>query len=244
MFYSFSKEGDVLMTLRSSLFIFALVLSGCSITQVATQGFSEIPDGARVAIVRPDIKYYRVTAGGVPEPAPDWTESARQKFDVALADYVAQHGMDISSPKEEDIGDQLFEFTRLHSAVGTTIQTNHFGLTKMPTKRIGKTRDYRFDWSLGEGMSDLGLEADYALFVYYRDYQASGGRVGMAILAAALNVALYVGHQGGFTSLVDLKTGKVVWYNNVAASAGDLRTDGGAKKIVGQLFEGLNPEQI
>ena len=88
------------------------------------------------------------------------------------------------------------------------------------------------------------LEADYALFVYYRDYQASGGRVGMAILAAALNVALYAGHQGGFTSLVDLKTGKVVWYNNVAASAGDLRTDGGAKKIVGQLFEGLNPEQI
>jgi hypothetical protein len=231
--------------MRLNLFIFALAMSGCSSTQQATQGFSEIPEGARVAIVRPDVKYYRVTAGGVPESAPDWTESARQKFDVALADYVAQNSMDISSPKEEDISDQLFEFTRLHSAVGTTIQTNHFGLTKMPTKRIGTTRDYRFDWSLGEGMSDLGLESDYVLFVYYRDYQASGGRVGMTILAAALNVALYVGRrQGGFASLVDLKTGKVVWYNNVEAAAGDLRSDAGAKKIVGQLFKGLNPQQI
>jgi hypothetical protein len=114
----------------------------------------------------------------------------------------------------------------------------------MPTKRIGKSRDYRFDWSLGEVMSDLGLDADYALFIYYRDYQASGGRVAMAILGAALNVALYVGHQGGFASLVDLQTGKVVWYNNVAASTGDLRTDTGAEKVVGQLFEGLNSERI
>lgn len=244
MLYFYSRERGMVMTSRLGLFIIAVAVSGCSITQVATQGFSEIPDDARIAIVRPDIKYYRVTAGGVPEPAPDWTEAARQQFDAALADYVSQNRMNISSPKEEDIDDQLFEFTRLHTAVGTTIQSNHFGLTKMPTKRIGKSRDYRFDWSLGEGMSDLGLDADYALFIYYRDYQASGGRVAMAILGAALNVALYVGHQGGFASLVDLQTGKVVWYNNVAASTGDLRTDTGAEKVVGQLFEGLNSERI
>lgn len=92
-------------------------MGGCSITRVATQGFSEIPDGARVAVVRPGITYYRVTVGGVPEPAPDWTESARQRFDAALVDYVAEHNMACSSPKEEDISDQLLEFTRLHSAV-------------------------------------------------------------------------------------------------------------------------------
>ena len=65
----------------------------------------------------------------------------------------------------------------------------------------------------------------------------------MAILAAALSVPVYFGHQGGFASLVELKTGNIVWYNNVPAATGDLRTDVGAEKIVGQLFKGLNPEQ-
>lgn len=232
------------MAIRFRVFIVvAAVMSGCSVTQVATQGFSALPDSARVAIVQPDIKYYRITAGGVSEAAPDWTETARQKFDLALAAYVAQNAMNISAPDAENIGDTLFEFTRLHAAVGATIQHHHFGPTKMPSKRIGRSQDYTFDWSLGEGMSALGLEADYALFIYYRDYQASGGRVGMAILAAALNVPLYLGHQGGFASLVDLQTGNVVWYNNVPAAAGDLRTDTGAQRVVGQLFAGLNPEQ-
>jgi hypothetical protein len=237
------KRLETKMTIRLSLLVVVGMMSGCSITQVATQGFSEVPDGARVAIVRPDIKFYLVSTGGVPEPEPDWTAAAREKFDVALANYVALHNMKISSPAEEQISDTLFEYTRLHSAVGTTIQENHFGCTKLPSKRIGRGRDYEFDWSLGKGMSELGLDADYALFVHYQDYQASGGRVGMAILAAALSVPVYFGHQGGFASLVELKTGNIVWYNNVPAATGDLRTDVGAEKIVGQLFKGLNPEQ-
>ena len=128
------------MAIRFRVFIVvAAVMSGCSVTQVATQGFSALPDSARVAIVQPDIKHYRITAGGVSEAAPDWTETARQKFDLALAAYVAQNAMNISVPDAENIGDTLFEFTRLHAAVGTTIQHQHFGPTKMPSKRIGRS---------------------------------------------------------------------------------------------------------
>lgn len=221
---------------------FVVALSGCATTQMATQGVNNLSGGARVAVIRPDIKYYRVTAGGVPELAPDWTESARREFDLAFADYVAEAKLQVSSPAADSISDELHEFSGLHSAVGTTIQNHHFGPIKLPSKRVGRSRDYNFDWSLGAGMSDLGLDADYALFIYYRDYQASGGRVGMVILAAAFNISLYAGHQGGFASLVDLRDGTVVWYNNVPSSSGDLRTDQGAQRIVRQLFEGLDQQ--
>ena len=71
-----------------------------------------------------------------------------------------------------------------------------------------------FDWSLGPGVASIGQQhdADYALFVHYRDYQASGGRVAFAILAAAAGVGVPMGGEMGFASLVDLKTGDIVWF--------------------------------
>jgi hypothetical protein len=115
------------------------------------------------------------------------------------------------------------------------VLTNHF-LLKLPAKAG------RFDWSLGPGVSEIGRDsgADYALFVFYRDYQASGGRVAMSIFAAALTgVVLSTGGQGGFASLVDLKSGNVVWYNKVDVGTGDLRNPKGASAVVAQLVQGL-----
>ena len=36
----------------------------------------------------PDIRYYLITAGGVPEPNADWTESAQNNFLAATLDYA------------------------------------------------------------------------------------------------------------------------------------------------------------
>lgn len=226
------------------LLLVLVLVGGCSSTNVATQNFSSIPESARVVVIQPDIKYYRITAGGVPEPAPDWTETARDSFDVAFADFVERSDMSVRILDKETRSDALVAFERLNSAVGRTIIARHFGSTPLPSKRDPVTEDYAFDWSLGSGVSDLNLDGDYALFVFYRDYQASGGRVGVAVLAAFLNITLYVGHQGGFASLVDLNTGEVVWFNNVPAAAGNLRTKEGAISIVDQLFEGLNSTEL
>jgi hypothetical protein len=81
--------------------------------------------------------------------------------------------------------------------------------------------------------------ADYGLFVFYRDYRASGGRMAFSILAAAVGVAVPPGGQGGFASLVDLTTGDVVWFNQVSVGTGDLRESEGAAKTVDVLLEKL-----
>jgi len=130
----------------------------------------------------------------------------------------------------------------LHAAVGTTILNHHFGMAKLPGKNSGKI----FDWSLGPGVKTLADEydADYALFVYYRDYQASGGRVAFAILAAAVGGYVQTGSEHGFASLVDLHTGDVVWFNVVGVGSGEMREEAGAASAVNTLFKDIPTAKV
>ena len=113
--------------------------------------------------------------------------------------------------------------------------SNHFGMLKLPSK------DGRFDWSLGPGVAEFAEEydADYGLFTFYRDEQASGGRVAFFVLAAAAGVAVPLGAEYGFASLVDLRTGDVVWFNVVNAGSGELRDPEGAVTAVNALFKDI-----
>ena len=110
----------------------------------------------------------------------------------------------------------------------------------LPSKKMPEN-ERRFDWSLGPGVSEIGekYDADYLLFCFYRDYQASGGRIAFAILAAYAGVDVSMGYEGGFASLVDLKTGDVVWFNTVAVGGGEMRDPDGARKAVQGLFKDM-----
>jgi len=107
----------------------------------------------------------------------------------------------------------------------------------LPTKSLPDNQR-RFDWSLGPDVSEIGerYDADYLLFVYYRDYQATGGRVAFAILAAVAGVGVSTGSESGFASLVDLRTGDIVWFNAVAIGGGELSSPTGAAAAVSRLF--------
>jgi hypothetical protein len=106
------------------------------------------------------------------------------------------------------------------------------------------TKKNRLGWSLGEDVRFLRDEyhADYALFVLLRDSYASEGRVatgvGVAILTLGM-VAMPMGQQWGAASLVDLRTGEMVWFNQLFSSVGDLRTADSAGKAVSALLGSL-----
>ena len=78
--------------------------------------------------------------------------------------------------------------------------------------------------------------ADYALFIYVRDSYASDGRKLVMVAGAALHIGMLGGIQSGFASLVDLRTGDVVWFNQMARAAGDLRTADAAAESVNVLL--------
>jgi hypothetical protein len=118
-----------------------------------------------------------------------------------------------------------------------------YGVQPLPTKAN------HFDWTLGEQAVAFGTAThyDYALFLHAQDSFSSGGR--MALQAAGflgclvgVCVAVPGGQQIAFASLVDLKTGNVVWFNVLASGIGDIRTPEGANQMVGKLLEKLTSE--
>jgi hypothetical protein len=200
-----------------------------------------VAENPRIVLMPPDIRYYLLTAGGVPEPHAEWTEAAQSNFTTALNGYARSIGTDLSIIDPDNIGETEIQYERLHSAVGISVLNHHFGMAKLPSKAGGEV----FDWSLGPGVTALAEEhnADYALFVYYRDYQASGGRVAFAILAAALGGIASTGGEYGFASLIDLRSGDIVWFNVVGAGSGELRDESGAVAAVNTLFRDIPTKQ-
>lgn len=214
-----------------------LLVSGCATTTNVQQidRLESVGKDPSIVLMPPDIRYYLLTASGLPEPNAEWTDAARANFQTALLDYADGIGANVKTINADNLSPDEIKYETLHSAVGLTLLNHHFGYQQLPSK------EGKFDWSLGPGVQQIGrqYEADYALFVYYRDYQASGGRVAFAILAAVAGSAVVTGSEYGFASLVDLKTGDIVWFNTVYTGQGELRDADSAAATVAGLFKDI-----
>ena len=222
----------------AAIALVAVLATGCAATQTMSHvsRLETTVEKPRILLMTPDVKYYLLTAGGLTEPHADWTTSAQRNFVTAVQAYAADRGSDlIVMDYSQPLGELETRYDRLHGAVGNTVLSNYFYGQKLPTK--GET----FDWSLGPGVREIGERygADYALFSFYRDFQASGGRIAFAVVAAMAGVGISTGGQGGFASLVDLKTGEVVWFNLLQSGTGDLRSPEGARSVMTELFKDL-----
>jgi hypothetical protein len=124
----------------------------------------------------------------------------------------------------------------LHAAVAQSIAIHHFGSVPLPTK------NGRLDWSFGDAMKALEdrTGARYGLFIWVRDGYTSAGRYAAIAITAILtmgHVALGHGQQAAYASLVDLDTGRVLWFNRVSRGRGDLREAGRAAETVDELLK-------
>ncbi len=224
-----------------SLVVTMLVAGMASGPQVASAqsmnlapGFSYMSKHATVVLMPADIELFSVSAGGVLEPKADWTEAAAGHFRQALIWHKEKLGVrtvEIS----ESAADELAEISTLHAAVANAIATHHFGPLKLPTK------DGKLDWSLSDAVHPLrqATGARYALFTWVRDSYASAERKAAMVALAVLGVGIGGGQQIAYASLVDLDSGRVVWFNRLARPGGDLRELQTATETVGSLLSGL-----
>jgi hypothetical protein len=234
--------------IRTLIVLSVLALSACSTTRQFAHSDFQPPQGDyRLLVMQPDIRVSLLTAGGMLEPREDWTLQARENVLKALIEQQASRGGQtrVVTSREELGADpaRLSDLLWLHKAVGQSILIHKYsGVAALPTKKD------RFDWTLGTEAVALGAatEYDYALFLYAEDSFSSGGRVALQ-MAGALGCLVGAciipagGMQLAFASLVDLKTGNVVWYNVLASSVGDIRTPEGAKQMVTTLLSKMQP---
>ncbi len=222
------------------VFLVVMGLVACAqTTALVKTGYERPPGDARVLLMPIDIELSTLTAGGVTEPRADWTRTARGLVADALDAYLADKDAEIlayESPDDPARSHAYNQLIKLHGVVGTHL----FVYTLRPIAAPPTVQD-RFDWSLGEQAVVLGDEHDaqYALFVYLRDTYATGGRKALMLGAALLGIGMTGGTQIGFASLVDLKTGHMVWFNELLKSHGDLRTPEPTKTAVAELMKDI-----
>jgi hypothetical protein len=225
----------------------SIVTAGCATTrQVADVGFKPPQGNYRLIVMQPDISVGVLTAGGAIEPQEEWTDRARENVIKALITQQAGRGGEtkIATTREETGADAALvtDLTWLHNAVGRSIQLHKYAMYPLPTKKD------RFDWTLGEQAVAFGAAThyDYALFLHAQDSFSSGGRAALQVagfLTCMVGVCIMPtgGQQIAFASLVDLKTGKVVWFNVLTSAIGDIRSPEGAEKMVSMLLDKMKP---
>jgi hypothetical protein len=235
----------------------ALGLSACVQTkQYADVEFAPPQGNYRLLVMRPDVNVGSVTTGGMVEPRADWTEAARANVLAALKAQQGERGGNVVIMDRRDSlpgvdAESVAELERLNFAVAQSIALHRYSGRYLPTKR-GKG----LDWTLGEDAVRLGQRSgmDYALFLHAEDSFASTGRIALQVLGVAGCVVGFCapniggGGQFAYASLVDLRTGEVVWFNVLQAGTqiagvkmGDIRSPEGAAQMVDRLLNRMKP---
>ena len=229
----------------------SLALAGCVQTRQFADVQFEPPKGDySLVVMRPDVRVSLITTGGMAEQRADWTEQARTNLLRALTEQQAGRGGRtlIAETRNAFPGvspDTVAALERLHGAVGNSIALHKYLGARLPTKRR-----QGIDWTLGEDAVKFGRSVgmDYALFLYAEDSFASTGRTALQVIGLAGCFVGFCAPSGGggqtaYASLVDLRTGEVVWFNVLQTSSmlpgvqmGDIRTPDGAAQMVERLL--------
>ena len=227
--------------MHRSLVVFLVAVLGLLGGQLAhaqsknlAPGFQNLPQTARIVLMPTDIELFSISGGGILEPKADWTEAAAKHFKAALIEKKKKLGA-VSIELSEKDADDFAEVNTLHAAIARAINLHHFG----PGYFTLPTKDGKLDWSLGDAVRPIKQKtgADYALFSWVRDSYVSGERVAAMIVLGLLGIVVPGGTQIGYASLVELDTGRVVWFNRLVRGRGDLREAASAAETLDALLE-------
>lgn len=234
----------------------AMATSACVETrQFADLQFTPPQGDYRLLVLRPDVNVNELTAGGMSQPRADWTLQATNNIIAALrAQQAARGGKMLVAERRGSVpgvdAETVAEIERLNYVVDQSIVLHKYYGMSLPTKRRRG-----LDYTLGEAAVDLGRKTgfDYMLFMHAEDNRASTGRTALQVIGIAGCIIGFCAPSGGanqlaYASLVDLKSGDVIWFNVVQTGSqlpgvtfGDIRTPEGAALMVERLLGRMKP---
>jgi len=208
-------------------------IPGCATTHRTNPKFAKyFETPKKVAIVTPDIKINKLTAGGVSELIDEWSEQAKGKVLSAMQSELKKFPyITVLRLDEEKLNTQDKDFFKEEKGLFNALAYSIVAHTYLP----GSTFQHKisnFDYTFGEEISKLSMKAqsDALLFCAGTNYIWTAGRVCLAtagiLVTAVTGVAVIVpaGPEWLAVSLVDAKTGDVLWFDYVILP-GDLRDE-------------------
>lgn len=237
---------------KTYVFVFLLLLSGCATTYRTNLRFEDYFCAQRpktIAIMPPDIKIHRLTAGGVSELVDEWSDEATEKVVNLLIQQINSfRSLTVSSFKIEYLNEEKRSFLKEQRGLFNAVSYSIISHTYLPESTFSH-KIAHFDYTLGHEIAPLSeiANADTLLFCSGRNYIWTSGRVVLStfglLIGAATGVSVIVpaGPEWLVVSLVDAKTGDVVWFDFVAMP-GDLRNEEVDRKHIKRIFSSF-PEK-
>ncbi|MEO0983134.1 MAG: hypothetical protein AAFX03_10835 [Pseudomonadota bacterium] len=218
------------------------MLSGCATGQssLMMSDFEETRDSVRVLMMEPDVSMFFFTTGGQ-EMRADWTERATENLSSALRTELENSGETVIQFVASEGGtEEIRQLLLLNEAVTQTVR-DHVGIAgaNVIPSPLPHRAARRLDYTLGAQATELAdaFDADYAAFLVSRAQFESSGVFMRSVFVGTLTgfVPASQRFRGTYVSLVDLKSGDVVWVNG--RTVGDPRDPEEAADIAAAIME-------
>jgi hypothetical protein len=227
---------------RIAAFALALAGLGACVTVAPPIGsdFRAPSQSVSILVMEPDVQVTFITTGGAERRA-DWSEQAKSNLMNALMSELAESGeraVLYNAAEHQTEGAQ--QALLLNQAV-TDALAAHVIFMDISTfaGRLPHQQTQPETYTLGQSVRDFApeTEADYALFLTSRSQIESGGMFMTKVLIGAVTgyVPASTAFRGAYVSLVDLRTGEVVWLRG--HNLGDARNAQEAASIMNEIFD-------
>ena len=234
----------VVHTSVAILILLALAIRPAAAGQLEVPALPDLK-GAKVALMPIDVELFELTAADLEQPRADWTQAARSYVKNSIAAENNERGTSLSEFSLDSVPFEtrqvLVQYEKLHRQVGLSMLAHERapGLSLPDKSSVNQ-------WTLDTGVSLIqgATGAGYAVYLYIKDSYSTARRVALNIVMAILGGPVKGGTQIGYASLVDLRTGDVVWFDSIASGFGDLRTQEAANSVVGKTVPRFRRHRI
>jgi hypothetical protein len=225
--------------------VVALLLTACQTlpTQRVHQRVLDQPQlvesPGQVVLLPLDIEVREMSASGLSDVVPGWTEQAKRNIRQSLLaraiPLMAGQTLE-SAPELTDAERQVVDE---HVALAKLVWADAMILSRFGGE-AWRHKATHFDYGLGDGLAFLAQRtgAGKALIVSGQDVHTTSGRKALAFGLAALGVAVPLGTTSLTAKLIDLRTGEVLWMNSwFSGGAASLLDPKATDAAIEQLFE-------
>lgn len=245
-----------MIKIRCFLLIFIIFLAGCAYVPVRKNSRFDnyFQEEEKVVSLAPiTIKFYKLTAGGVPEQIDEWDMQSDALFKTAINEKLDPSSrIKIKILEESELNPDLKDFLDEQTALYRAVSQSIIAHTYMPGN-IFPRKLKNFDYTLGPQLNRINdfFSCDTLLFISGTTTYWTGGRVFLgvcgALLGAATGVMVLPGDVPDWVSvaLVDSKTGDIIWFRYMGApncQIGDLRDKKTVNNTVNYLFREIVKE--
>lgn len=199
--------------------LFVLFLVGCATTprhKVHYRLLNDQPSRltAGTAILLPlKIKVKEMTASGITEVVPAWTETGINNFHASLQRNEQKLFGNLTLVELPELTPEESALLDQHLALNETVVGTAIATTSPSSGNAWLHKSRHFDYSIGPGLSLLADKtgADKAIMVIGEDVRSSSGRKAAFIVLAAFGVGIPLGNAVTIASIIDLRTGDILW---------------------------------